>query len=124
MKSTRVCWIGIAGKPVKAFGVCQTARTMMSGRGCERLFGTASDIHNDIPKLTAHLTSIARPITPKDQVHLTGASVNPDGLLARQRARQSIRRHTCNVRGGMQNEPAAAIGCRQNRLLLISDNVR
>jgi hypothetical protein len=24
----------------------------------------------------------------------------------------------------MQNEPAAAIGCRQNRLLLISDNVR
>src|ERR1700730_6942946 len=70
------------------------------------------------------LAPVARSIAPKAQIYLTGAAIDPDRLVAGQRARRPKRRVACDVRGGMQDERAAAIGCRRKRLFLISDDVR
>src|SRR5216684_158475 len=92
MERTCVFFIGIADKPVEAFSVGETTGAMMRDRSCERLFGTASGLHGD-----AGLTSVARPISSKTQINLAGASVDPDRLIAGQRARRPIHRVTCNV---------------------------
>jgi hypothetical protein len=51
MERTRVLRVDIAGKAVEAFSVNQTTGTMMSHRGCERLFGTAPSTHDDVSKM-------------------------------------------------------------------------
>src|ERR1700730_4112893 len=116
MERTRVFRITIADRPVEAFSVGQSAGAMMSHRGCKHLFGTAPGIHGDVPN-PGGLTSVARPITPEAQIDLTGASVDPDRLIAGQRARRPIRRITCDVRGGMKNQRATIIGWRQSCLI-------
>ena len=98
VERTCVFRIGIADEPVKAFSVDQTTGTMMSHRSCERLFGTAPGIHGDISKAKAtRRASVARPIAPEAQIDLAGAAVDPDRLIAGQRARRPIRRIACNV---------------------------
>src|ERR1700687_1078755 len=108
MERTRVVRIAVADEPVEALSVGETAGAMLCHRSGERLFRMALGIHGDIPNAIG-LTSVARPITPKGKSYPTGASVDPDGLIAGQRARRPVHRVTCNVGRGMQNEPAAAI---------------
>ena len=95
MECTRVFRVGIAGKAVEAFSFNQTTGTMMRYRGCERLFGTASGTHHDISKMIVR--SVAGSIASETQIHLTRASIDPDRLIAGQRARRAIYRVTCNV---------------------------
>src|SRR5664279_4047463 len=122
VERTRVFRIGSADKPIEPFSVGETTGAMLSHRGRERLFRTAPGTHADISMASAPgLTSVARPIAPETQIDLAGAAVDPDRLIAAQRARRPIRCVACNVGGGMENEPAAAIGRRQNGSLLISD---
>src|ERR1700694_1077836 len=102
VERARVFRIDIADKPVEALSVGKTTGAMMGHRSCERLFGTAPGIHGD-----ARLTSVARPISSEPQIHLAGASVDPDRLIAGQRPRRPVLRVARNVRGGMKNEPAA-----------------
>src|SRR5258708_35568137 len=112
----RVFRIGLADTPVKALSLGQTTGAMMSHRSCERLFGTAPGIHGDISKgMAAGL--VAPPIASETQIHLAGGSVDPDRLIAGQRARRPRRRIACNVRGGMHHEPAAAIWRRWNNVI-------
>jgi hypothetical protein len=85
VKGARVSRIGVAGNAVKTLSIRQPTSTMVIDCGCERLFGSVPGIHNDIPKATRP-GSVARPIPPKTQIHLTGASVDPHRLIARQRA--------------------------------------
>src|SRR5258708_23962991 len=96
VESARFFRIDTADEPVEALGVDATAGAMMSNRSGERLFGTAPGIHDDIPTARG-VTSVARPITPKAKVYLTGAAVDPDWLIAGQRARRPVHRVTCNV---------------------------
>src|SRR5450631_2306785 len=96
---------------------------MMRHCSCECLFRTAPGVHGDIPNPRS-LKSVARAITPETQIDFAGASIDPDRLIAGQRARCPVRRITCNVGGRMHDKPAAAIGCRRDLLLLISDDVR
>src|SRR5260370_41502514 len=102
MKRPRVFRIGIADQPVEPFGLSETAGAMMSHRSFERLFGPAPGIHGE-----ARRSSFARPIAPEAQIHLTGLSINPDRLIAGDRARRAVLRITCNVRSWMQNEGRA-----------------
>src|SRR5260370_35799983 len=122
MKRPGVVGIGIADDPVEAFSVGEATGAMMShGRG-KRLFGAARRVHGDISNRN-NLTSVARPIAPETEVDLAGAAIDPDRLIAGQRARRPVPRITCYVRSGMKNQPAAAIGSRQDGLFLIADHV-
>src|ERR1700736_1742834 len=117
MDRTCVVRIGITDQPVEALSIGQTTGAMMSNRSCERLFGTAPGIHGD-----AGLASVARPIASKTHVYLTGAAVDPHRLIAGQCARRPVHCVTCNVQGGMHDEPAAAIWRPvNNRCLLLND---
>src|SRR3981081_2345830 len=118
MERPRVFWVGIADRPIEALSVVQTAGAMMSHRSCESLFGTAPGVHGD-----ARLTSVARPISSETQIHLARAAVDPDRLIAGQRARRPVHRVTCNVQGGMRNQPAAAKWRPRNNLCLILNDV-
>src|SRR5260370_29380303 len=122
MERTRVVRIAVADKSVKALSVGQPAGTMMSGRSSEHLFIMAGGSHGVIPDAKA-LTPVAGPIAPKAKVYLTGASVDPDRLIAGQRARRPVHRVTCDVLSGMQDEPAAAVWHRWDNLRLIPNNV-
>src|ERR1700732_2877016 len=117
MERARVFRIGIADQPVEALSFGETAGAMMGHRSRERLFGTAPGIHGDVPNPRG-LTSVARPITPEAQIDLTGISVDPDRLIARQGARRPKRRITGDVRGGMKNQRATIIWWRQSCLIL------
>src|SRR3981081_3741026 len=90
MERARVVRIAIADRPVQALGLDETAGAMVRHRSCERLFGTAPGIHGDVPN-PGVLTSVARPIAPEAKVDLAGASVDPNRLIARQRARRPAR---------------------------------
>src|SRR6476469_8437671 len=117
MESARIVRIAIADGPVQALSLGETTGAMMDHRSGERLFGTAPGIHGDVPK-PGGLTSVARPITPEAQIDLTGASVDPDRLIAGQCARRPKRRITGDVRGGVKNQRATMIGWRQGCLIL------
>src|SRR5216684_2812443 len=122
MKRPGVVGIGIADDPVEAFRVVEATGAMMSHCRCKRLFGAARRVHGDISNRN-DLTSVARPIAPETEVDLAGAAIDPDRLIAGQRARRPVPRITCDVRSGMKNQPAAAIGSRQDGLFLIADHV-
>src|SRR6266853_2247956 len=125
MERPCVVRIGVADLPVQALGIGKTAGAMMRQRSCERLFGTDVGTHGDISKAEApRLAPVARPIAPKAKIYLTGAAIDPDRLVAGQRARRPKRRIAGDVRGGMQDERTAAIRRRRKRLFLISDDVR
>src|ERR1700730_4051431 len=125
MERTCVARIGVADLPVQALGVRKPAGAVVRQRSCERLFGTAPGTHGDISKAgSSSLAPVARPIAPRAEVYLTRAAIDPDRLVARQRAGRPIRRIACDVRGGMQDKRTAGIRCRRKRLLLISDDVR
>src|SRR5882757_7861071 len=101
MERTRVIRICLAGPAVEPFGPAATTGAMLRQRPRQRLFGTAAGVHEDISK---GFTSVAGPIAPKTKVDLAGAAVDPDRLIAGQRARRPVRRIACDVRGRMKNQ--------------------
>src|SRR5260370_294755 len=117
MESARVVRIGVADQAVEAFSVDQTSGAMMSHRCRERLFGTAPCIHGD-----AGLRSIAGPISSEAEIHLAGASIDPDRLIAGQRTRRPVPRVARDVQGRMRDEPAA-IWSACNNVRIILNNV-
>src|SRR5450631_970183 len=66
---------------------------------------------------TSTLTLFARPITSEAEIDLTGASIDPDRLIAGQRARRPKRRIAGNVRSRMQHQRAGV----RWRLLVTND---
>src|ERR1700722_11336829 len=72
--------------------------------------------------ILVQLAPIARPIAPETQIHLAGTAIDPDRLIAGQRARGPVWRVACDVLGGVHHQPTA-IGPRRNRRFLISDEV-
>src|SRR5258708_15402126 len=111
MERTRVIRICLAGQAVEPLGLAETTGAMLRHRRRQRLFGTAAGVHEDISK---GFTSVAGPIAPKAKVDLAGAAVDPDRLIARQRARRPVRRIACDVRGRMKNQRTSIIWWRQS----------
>ena len=79
VEGTRVVGIAVADTPVKTRGVRQTAGAVMSHRSCKHLL--RATVGDD------RLPSVARPIAPKPQVDLARVPVDPNRLIAGQRAR-------------------------------------
>src|SRR5260370_6957052 len=104
MERTRVVRIAVADKSVKALSVGQPAGTMMSGRSSEHLFIMAGGSHGVIPDAKA-LTPVAGPIAPKAKVYLTGASVDPDRLIAGQRPPRPVHPLPSHVLPPLQHQP-------------------
>src|SRR5258708_19725918 len=77
-----------------------------------------------MPKPEPRSGAVGRAGGTEAQMSLARASIDPDRLIARQRARRAKRRIARDVLRGMRNQRRAVKGRRRRRLRLIAGNVR